>query len=53
LWGHSGSDPGIQTYMYFDYHAKMGIILFQNSGSGNAYKLVKNLLSVMEESRKL
>ena len=52
LWGHSGSDPGIQTYMYFDYHAKMGIILFQNSGSGNAYKLVKNLLSVMEESRK-
>ncbi len=49
LWGHSGSDPGIQTYMYFDHHAKMGIILFQNSGSGNAYKLVKNMYSLIVE----
>jgi len=52
LWGHSGSDPGIQTYMYINQQSKVGIILFQNSGSGNAYKLVKNILSMMKDSEK-
>jgi len=29
--GHSGGDPGIVTYMYFDTDAKLGSIIFFNS----------------------
>ncbi|HEY1163663.1 MAG TPA: serine hydrolase domain-containing protein [Chitinophaga sp.] len=37
LWGHSGLDPGIQTFMYFNTANKTGVITFQNNpGDGTA-----------------
>ena len=47
LWGHSGSDPGIQTHMCLNPQTKVGIILFQNSGRGNTLKLIKNIYSTI------
>ena len=52
LWGHSGSDPGIQTRMCFNPQTKVGIILFQNSGRGSTLKLVKNIYSLIVENKK-
>jgi hypothetical protein len=31
LWGHEGSDPGLQTMLYFRPTDKAGFILFANS----------------------
>jgi CubicO group peptidase (beta-lactamase class C family) len=50
LWGHGGSDPGIQTRMYFNPETNVGIILFQNTGRGNTFKLVKNMYSLIVDN---
>jgi CubicO group peptidase (beta-lactamase class C family) len=31
LWGHSGLDPGIQTFLFFNPANKTGVITFQNN----------------------
>ncbi|WP_259016233.1 serine hydrolase domain-containing protein [Emticicia fluvialis] len=38
LWGQTGGDPGITTYLLFDPIEKMGIITFQNNATdGTSY----------------
>jgi CubicO group peptidase (beta-lactamase class C family) len=43
LWGHGGSDPGVQTKMYFSPETKIGVIIFQNSNPGNQWEILKSL----------
>lgn len=48
--GHTGSDPGVNTYMFFDPETKAGAIFFTNSSmykeeqSDLAYSILKELL---------
>ena len=48
LWGHSGGDPGVATYMYFDPHTKTGVIVFQNSHNGDLFSVVRKLYAVAD-----
>ncbi len=48
LWGHSGGDPGITTRMHFDPNSKLGLIIFQNSSSGDSKALFKQLYRVFK-----
>ena len=41
LWGHSGSDPGVGTHMYFQPETKTGVITFQNSNNADSYDVLK------------
>ncbi|PSL34487.1 serine hydrolase domain-containing protein [Chitinophaga ginsengisoli] len=43
LWGHSGLDPGIQTFMFFNRENKTGVITFQNSPADGIPKIVGEL----------
>jgi CubicO group peptidase (beta-lactamase class C family) len=43
LWGHTGGDPGIETYMFFNPANKIGIITFQNSSTGDTFKIIIEL----------
>jgi len=43
LWGHSGGDPGVATYMYFNPSTKTGIIVFQNNHNGDLFSVVRKL----------
>ena len=43
LWGHSGGDPGIATYMFFNPSNKNGMITFQNNSTGGTFKIIENL----------
>jgi CubicO group peptidase (beta-lactamase class C family) len=43
LWGHTGGDPGISTYLFYHPEEKIGVITFQNKDSGGTYKIVKEL----------
>jgi CubicO group peptidase (beta-lactamase class C family) len=43
LWGHGGSDPGVQTKMFFGPETNIGMIVFQNSSRGNQFEIVKKL----------
>lgn len=43
LWGHGGGDPGVLTKLYFNPETKIGIIIFQNSGRGNQFDILKKL----------
>jgi len=43
LWGHSGGDPGVGTYMYFHPGSKIGVITFQNSNNGNSFNIFKKI----------
>ncbi|WP_110056015.1 serine hydrolase [Chitinophaga sp. S165] len=45
LWGHSGLDPGIQTFLYFDREKKTGVITFQNNTSDGVSRVVGALYS--------
>lgn len=40
LWGHSGLDPGIQTFLFFNPANKTGVITFQNSPSDGIARIV-------------
>lgn len=43
LWGHTGGDPGIATYMFFNPTNKIGMITFQNNSTGGGSKIIKEL----------
>jgi CubicO group peptidase (beta-lactamase class C family) len=43
LWGHTGGDPGITTYLFFQPEEKIGVITFQNKESGGTNKIVREL----------
>jgi len=50
LWGHTGADPGIITYLFFNPVTKIGIITFQNSFTDGTSGLFEKLyrLAVLE-----
>jgi len=48
--GHSGSDPGVSTYMFFNPISKKGNILFVNTDLGlEGEKQYNNILKLMNE----
>ncbi len=48
LWGHSGGDPGVATYMFFNPRTKTGIITFQNNHNGDLFSVVRKLYTVAD-----
>jgi len=40
LWGHSGLDPGIQTFLFFNPANKTGVITFQNNPADGIQAIV-------------
>lgn len=44
LWGHSGGDPGITTFLFFNPINKIGVITFQNAATGGTFPLIVNKL---------
>lgn len=40
LWGHSGYDPGIATYLFFDRTTQTGVITFQNNAGDHTQGIV-------------
>ena len=48
LWGHSGGDPGVATFMFFNPRTKTGIITFQNNHNGDLFSLVRKLYTVAD-----
>jgi hypothetical protein len=48
LWGHSGEDPGVATYMFFNPRTKTGIITFQNNHNGDLFSVVRKLYAVAD-----
>ncbi|RLD69498.1 MAG: serine hydrolase [Bacteroidetes bacterium] len=49
LWGHSGGDPGVGTYMYFSPKTKIGVITFQNNHNGDLLGVFRRLYNTAEE----
>lgn len=49
LWGHSGGDPGVGTYMYFNPRTRTGVITFQNNHNGDVFSIVRKLYSVADD----
>ena len=53
--GHTGGDPGIRTYTYFDPKTNRGVVLFLNTASReevitNAVSTyIQSLLSIMNQ----
>lgn len=43
LWGHTGGDPGITTYLLFNPIDKTGVITFQNNATGGTEDIVKRI----------
>jgi CubicO group peptidase (beta-lactamase class C family) len=43
LWGHSGLDPGIQTFLYFNPANKTGVITFENNPADGITNIVGKL----------
>jgi CubicO group peptidase (beta-lactamase class C family) len=43
LWGHTGGDPGIITYLFFNPVSKLGIITFQNASTDGTSGLFEKL----------
>jgi hypothetical protein len=43
LWGHTGGDPGIATYLLFNPIDKTGVITFQNSEAEGTGEIVKKI----------
>lgn len=43
LWGHTGGDPGITTYLFFHPVEKIGVITFQNNATGGTFEIIKEL----------
>ncbi len=51
LWGHSGLDPGIQTFMYFNPATKTGVITFQNNPGDGSPSIVGKLYEAASDSK--
>lgn len=51
LWGHSGGDFGISTYMLFNRKDNIGIIIFQNGHSGYPLRFVYKLYQLIENDK--
>lgn len=49
LWGHSGGDPGVATYMYFSPKSNIGVITFQNSHNGDLFSIFRKLYKAAAE----
>lgn len=49
LWGHSGGDPGVATYMFFNPRTRIGIITFQNNHNGDLFSVVRKLYAVADD----
>ncbi len=43
LWGHTGGDPGITTYLLFNPIDKTGVITFQNNATDGTEDIVKRI----------
>jgi CubicO group peptidase (beta-lactamase class C family) len=43
IWGHTGGDPGITTYLFFDPVSRLGLITFQNATTGGTSGLFEAL----------
>jgi CubicO group peptidase (beta-lactamase class C family) len=43
LWGHTGGDPGITAYLFFNPNDKTGVISFQNNATGGTFEIIKEL----------
>jgi CubicO group peptidase (beta-lactamase class C family) len=48
LWGHSGGDPGVATFMFFNPRTKTGIITFQNNHNGDLFSVIRKLYAVAD-----
>ena len=48
LWGHSGLDPGIQTFLYFNPANKTGVITFQNNPADGLSRIVGKIYGIAE-----
>jgi len=48
LWGHSGGDPGVATYMYFNPGTNTGVIVFQNNHNGDMFSVLRKLYAVAD-----
>ena len=48
LWGHSGGDPGVATYMFFNPKTRIGVITFQNNHNGDLFSVVRKLYAVAD-----
>lgn len=46
LWGHTGGDPGITTYMFFNPVSKLGVITFQNASTDGTSELFEELYNL-------
>jgi CubicO group peptidase (beta-lactamase class C family) len=49
LWGHDGSDPGVNTSMFFDPSTRVGVITFQNNNNGDLFSQFQKLYDAAEE----
>jgi CubicO group peptidase (beta-lactamase class C family) len=49
LWGHSGGDPGVGTYMFFSPKTKIGVITFQNNHNGNLFSQFQKLYKAVDK----
>ncbi len=49
LWGHSGGDPGVATYMFFNPRTRIGVITFQNNHNGDLFSVVRKLYAVADD----
>jgi len=49
LWGHSGGDPGVATYMFFNPRTRTGVITFQNNHNGDLFSVVRKLYAVADD----
>jgi len=49
MWGHSGGDPGVATYMYFSPGTKIGVIAFQNNHNGDLFSVVRKLYYIAKD----
>ena len=49
LWGHSGGDPDVATYMFFNPRTRIGVITFQNNHNGDLFSVVRKLYAVADD----
>lgn len=52
LWGHSGLDPGIQTFLFFNPANKTGVITFQNNPADGIQRIVGKIYRAGNTSQK-
>ena len=52
FWGHNGSDPGVQSELFFNPETKIGIIIIQNSLEGESFDILKNIYNVVSADKK-